>query len=114
MTDEVKGDGRKARRKRSRDGIVQATLLLVERGNWRPSVKDIAAQAGVSVRAVFDIFGTLDDVYEELMRTHSASLRYIYANAINAVVVAADADITVRLILMGRLPVAAEQQGEPV
>lgn len=113
MTEGIQ-DGRKARRSRSRERIVEAAFLIVQRGNWRPSAADIAKQAGVSVRTVFDIFGTLDDVYEELMRAYSTSLRYIYASAIDSVVVTADADITVRLILMGRLPAAAESQEESV
>lgn len=115
MMEEIKGDGRHNRRKRSRERIIEAAFLLVQRGNWRPSVKDIATQAGVSVRTVFDIFGSLEGVYEELMRDYGTSLRYIYNGALaSSIVVAADADITVRLILMGRMPVAAEQQGERV
>lgn len=113
MTDDAKSDGRRDRRARSRERIIEATFLIVQRGNWRPTVTEIAAQAGVSVRTVFDIFGTIEGVYEELMRTRGLALRYTYADAINAVVVAVDADITVRLILMGRLPVTEPQQ-EPV
>jgi AcrR family transcriptional regulator len=104
MTEGIK-DGRRDRRKRSRERIVEAAFLLVQRGNWRPSVKDIAAQAGVSVRTVFDIFGTLDDVYEELMRNYSISLRHmindVQRNDPN------HGMLVLRLILMGRLPVAA-------
>ncbi len=105
MTEGIK-DGRRDRRKRSRERIVEAAFLLVQRGNWRPSVVEIAAQAGVSVRTVFDIFGSLEAVYEELMLYHSHFLR--------GVVMSTSFNEIVYLPLMGRLPVAAEQQGDPV
>ena len=106
MTDEVRGDGRNNRRKRSRERIIEAAFLLVQRGNWRPSVKEIAAQAGVSVRTVFDIFGSLDDVYEELMQKHGRE--------INNNLCYLPWSVVSYIIFIGRLPAAAEQQGEPV
>lgn len=105
MTEETKTDGRKARRGRSRERIVQAAFLLVERGNWRPSVKDIAAQAGVSVRTVFDIFGTLDDVYEELMRTRGDDLKEILYHAGRGT-----AGGALYIVLMGRSEQPAQEE----
>lgn len=104
MTEGIK-DGRFERRKRSREWIIEAAFLLVQRGNWRPSVKDIAAQAGVSVRTVFDIFGTLEDVYEELMRTHGNDLKEILYHAGRGTVGG-----VLYIVLMGR---TEQSQGEP-
>lgn len=113
MTEEIKGDGRHNRRKRSRERIIGAAFLLVQRGNWRPSVVEIAAQAGVSVRTVFDIFGSLNDVYEELMRGENGAdfRRMLLRIAQND---ASNWNHILHIIFMGRLPVAVEQQGEPV
>lgn len=112
MTEGIK-DGRRDRRKRSRERIVEAAFLLIQRGNWRPSVVEIAAQAGVSVRTVFDIFGSLEGVYEELMCAHNYEL-YTAIHRLMRNSHEAPASIILPLIFMGRLPVAAEQQREPV
>jgi len=110
MTGEIRGDGRNARRNRSRERILQAAFLLVERGNWRPSVKDIAKQAGVSVRTIFDIFGTLDDVYEAVLASYGPHLRSLVGAVING----NTPNGLLRIILMGRLPATEQSQQEPV
>jgi TetR/AcrR family transcriptional regulator, regulator of autoinduction and epiphytic fitness len=50
-------DGRTARARRTREAIVDAVLGLLDAGELRPSVEDIAARAGVSPRSVFQHFG---------------------------------------------------------
>ena len=109
MTDEVKGDGRKGRRDKSREAIVCAALSLIHHGNWRPSVKEIAAAAAVSVRTVFSIFGTLDDVYEELIRFHGTSLQETFDQ--NAQEMGAHGAL--RIVLIGSLWKTPKKQ-EPV
>ncbi|MFL5838117.1 MAG: TetR/AcrR family transcriptional regulator [Solirubrobacteraceae bacterium] len=57
MTAAQKIDGRTARARRTREAIVDAVLGLLDAGDLRPSVEDIAARAGVSPRSIFQHFG---------------------------------------------------------
>lgn len=56
-------DGRTARAVRTRHAIVEATLALVAEGDWEPTAPRIAAQAGVSVRSVFQHFDDLEGLF---------------------------------------------------
>lgn len=49
-------DGRTARSERTRHAIVDALFALLEAGNLRPTTAEIADQAGVSERSVFQHF----------------------------------------------------------
>ncbi len=55
-------DGRRARRQRNRDAVVDALLELYREGNLDPSSDEVAARAGVSARSVFRYFDDLDDL----------------------------------------------------
>jgi TetR/AcrR family transcriptional regulator, regulator of autoinduction and epiphytic fitness len=57
MSAAQKIDGRTARARRTREAIVDAVLGLLDAGDLRPSVEDIAARAGVSPRSIFQHFG---------------------------------------------------------
>ncbi|MFL5902632.1 MAG: TetR/AcrR family transcriptional regulator, partial [Solirubrobacteraceae bacterium] len=57
MTAAQKIDGRTARARRTREAIVDGVLALLDAGDLRPSVEDIAAKAGVSPRSIFQHFG---------------------------------------------------------
>jgi TetR/AcrR family transcriptional regulator, regulator of autoinduction and epiphytic fitness len=57
VTAAQKIDGRRARARRTREAIVDAVLGLLDAGDLRPSVEDIAARAGVSPRSIFQHFG---------------------------------------------------------
>jgi TetR/AcrR family transcriptional regulator, regulator of autoinduction and epiphytic fitness len=57
MSAAEKIDGRTARARRTREAIVDAMLGLLDAGDLRPSVEDIAARAGVSPRSIFQHFG---------------------------------------------------------
>ena len=57
MSPAQKIDGRTARARRTREAIVDAVLGLLDAGDLRPSVEDIAARAGVSPRSIFQHFG---------------------------------------------------------
>jgi AcrR family transcriptional regulator len=56
-------DGRTARSARTRAAVVTAVLELVRDGNPRPTAKEIAARAGISLRSVYVHFDDLDDLF---------------------------------------------------
>src|SRR5690606_16486978 len=56
-------DGRTARAVRTREAIVDATILLLAEDHLRPSAPKIAERAGVSVRSVFQHFDDLETLY---------------------------------------------------
>ena len=56
-------DGRTARSARTREAVVTAVLELVRAGNPRPTAKEIAARAGISLRSVYVHFDDLDDLF---------------------------------------------------
>lgn len=53
---EPKVDGRRARRERSREAVVEALLDLIREGRGVPSARDIAEKAGVTERTLFNLF----------------------------------------------------------
>lgn len=55
-------DGRRARRDRNRDAVVDAYLELVRGGEIHPSVADVAQRSGVSHRSVFRYFADKDEL----------------------------------------------------
>jgi TetR/AcrR family transcriptional regulator of autoinduction and epiphytic fitness len=58
-TEPAGGDGRASRAARTRLAVVDALLALNEKGNLRPTAREIAAEAGVSLRSIYVHF---DDV----------------------------------------------------
>src|SRR5471030_3238821 len=56
-------DGRIVRGLRTRQGLIQATLDLVQAGDVEPTSAAIATIAGVSSRALFQHFTNLGDLY---------------------------------------------------
>lgn len=56
-------DGRTARSARTRAAVVTAVLELVRGGEPRPTAKEIAARAGISLRSVYVHFEDLDDLF---------------------------------------------------
>jgi AcrR family transcriptional regulator len=56
-------DGRTARSAKTRDAIADALLDLLTEGNLRPTAREIAARAGVSLRSVYVHFDDLEDLY---------------------------------------------------
>lgn len=55
-------DGRRARRDRNRERVVDAMLELYREGDLRPSVSAVAERSGVSHRSVFRYFEDLDEL----------------------------------------------------
>ncbi len=56
-------DGRAARKAATRAAIADALLDLVVAGNLRPTAREIAARAGVSLRSVYHHFDDLEDLF---------------------------------------------------
>ena len=61
-------DGRVQRGERNRAAIVDALLTLLEDGVLRPSAREIAERAGVSLRSVFQHFDDMESLYAECVR----------------------------------------------
>jgi TetR/AcrR family transcriptional regulator of autoinduction and epiphytic fitness len=59
---ETSTDGRADRAVRTRCAVVEAQLSLIEAGELRPTARQIAGQAGVSLRSVFQHFEDLDAI----------------------------------------------------
>ena len=59
-------DGRVQRGERNREAIIDALLACYEAGALRPSVPEVAAQAGVSVRSVHNHFADVEALRAEL------------------------------------------------
>ena len=55
-------DGRRIRRDRNRDSVVDAMLNLFNDGNYAPSAEEIAERAGLSSRSLFRYFEDIDDL----------------------------------------------------
>ncbi|HYN31522.1 MAG TPA: TetR/AcrR family transcriptional regulator [Ilumatobacteraceae bacterium] len=58
-------DGRRARRQRSREAIVDAAFALILEGKGPPSAEDVAERAGVSVSSIFRNFDGLADIQQQ-------------------------------------------------
>lgn len=56
------GDGRRLRRERNRQAVVDALLDLYQDGNLDPSTAEVAERAGLSPRSVFRYFDDADDL----------------------------------------------------
>ncbi|HEX6312595.1 MAG TPA: TetR/AcrR family transcriptional regulator [Acidimicrobiia bacterium] len=56
-------DGRAARAARTRETVVEALLALIDDGNPRPTAREIADRAGVSLRSVYVHFDDLEDLF---------------------------------------------------
>jgi AcrR family transcriptional regulator len=74
MTSMPTVDGRSARAQRTRDSVVDAVLLLVAEGSVRPTAREIADQAGISVRSVYVHFDDLDDLFRAAADRHFAAV----------------------------------------
>lgn len=55
-------DGRRARRERNREAVVDALLGLFGDGHFAPSAEEIAERAGLSPRSLFRYFDDVDDL----------------------------------------------------
>jgi AcrR family transcriptional regulator len=56
-------DGRTARSQRTREAVVDALLALIREGSNRPTAREIAERAGISLRSVYVHFDDLEDLF---------------------------------------------------
>ncbi len=70
-------DGRAARSQRTREAVVQALLDLLRAGNLRPTAREIAERAGVSLRSVYTHFDDVEDLFCAAATEEVASLAAI-------------------------------------
>ena len=79
----VEPDGRRARRERGRQAVVDAAFGLILEGRIPPSVADVAQRAGVSVSSVFRNFDGLADLQgQALDRFRSRYAHYVAARPV--------------------------------
>jgi len=72
-------DGRRLRRDRNREAVVQALLGLYGDGNLAPSVDEIAARSGVSARSLFRYFDDVDDLCRAAIEQQQDAVRHLVA-----------------------------------
>ena len=72
-------DGRRARSARTREGIVDATLTLLDDGDLKPTAAAIASRAGLSVRSIFQHFGDLEDLFVAVSDRQTNRVAQLYA-----------------------------------
>lgn len=68
-------DGRVLRGERTRASIVEALIGLLDEGQSRPTAKQIAQRAGVSVRSIFQHFDDLEGLYADLVAVQAARVQ---------------------------------------
>lgn len=68
-------DGRAARAARTREAVVAALVELFEEGQVRPTAREIAARAGVSLRSVYVHFEDVDDLFAAVAARQLEHLR---------------------------------------
>jgi TetR/AcrR family transcriptional regulator of autoinduction and epiphytic fitness len=67
-------DGRLTRAARTRASVVEALLTLNEKGHLRPTARDIAAEAGVSLRSLYVHFDDLEALFVAASQRHAERL----------------------------------------
>ena len=72
--DRAAQDGRLTRAARTRAAVVDALLALNERGNVRPTARDIATEAGVSLRSLYVHFDDLEALFLAAAERHGERL----------------------------------------
>jgi AcrR family transcriptional regulator len=68
-------DGRRARRDRNREAVVDAFLDLFRQGDLKPSAAVVAERSGVSLRSVFRYFDDLDEMGRIAIERHAETVR---------------------------------------
>jgi AcrR family transcriptional regulator len=76
-TDEVL-DGRRLRRDRNREAVVEALLELYREGNLTPSADEIAERAGISARSLFRYFDDVDALVRTAVARQQEHLGALY------------------------------------
>ena len=74
-------DGRVRRRLRNRGAILDALLELYGEGHLRPSIRQVAARAGLTARSVHQHFRDLESLVAALAERQSEDHRRLYRPA---------------------------------
>lgn len=72
-------DGRASRSARTRTAVVDALLTLLQHGNLRPTGREIADEAGVSLRSVYVHFDDVESLFCEAAVRHHERMEKLYA-----------------------------------
>ncbi len=67
---EPPADGRELRSRRTRAAIVEGWLDLVEGGNLSPTAREIADQAAIGLRTIFQHFDDMEDLHSSAAALH--------------------------------------------
>lgn len=78
------GDGRRARRDRNRDAVVDALLELYHEGRLDPSSDEIATRAGLSPRSLFRYFDDIDDLCQSAIARQQDRVRPLVEMTVRA------------------------------
>lgn len=70
-------DGRRLRRERNREAVVDALLELYREGNLAPSAEEVTTRAGVSARSLFRYFDDVDDLSQQAIDRAHAEVRHL-------------------------------------
>ncbi|MET0728183.1 MAG: TetR/AcrR family transcriptional regulator [Acidimicrobiales bacterium] len=76
----VPEDGRRARRHRSRDVVVDALLELLSEGEHRPTAQQVAERSGVSLRSIFRIFADVQGLHAAATERHLTRVRHLFVD----------------------------------
>jgi AcrR family transcriptional regulator len=71
-------DGRRARRDRNREAVVDALLELFREGDLNPSVAVVAERSGVSLRSVFRYFDDLEEMARIAIARHQEKVQHLF------------------------------------
>jgi len=77
-------DGRRLRRDRNREAVVQALLGLYREGNLTPSTDEIAERAGISARSLFRYFDDVDALVRTAVARQQEHLAPLFAVSAHA------------------------------
>jgi TetR/AcrR family transcriptional regulator of autoinduction and epiphytic fitness len=72
-------DGRSARSQRTREAVVDALLALIREGDPRPTARQIAERANISLRSVYVHFDDLEDLFLAVAQRQMGVVRTMIA-----------------------------------
>jgi TetR/AcrR family transcriptional regulator of autoinduction and epiphytic fitness len=70
VSETVVTDGRVSRAERTRTAVVDALLELIDEGNLRPTAREVADRAGVSLRSVYVHFDDVESLFVAASARH--------------------------------------------
>ena len=109
MSGDVPIDGRRARRDRNRQAVVDAAFALIVEGKGAPSAEAVAERAGVSASSIFRNFDGLADLQEQALD----QFRERFSHLLQATP-SADADLDDRVEFFVRNRIDLYEQAGPL